>query len=181
MPDEKSTPDPATSQWIQTFTGLQFWPLDPRPEHVSIVDIAHALGMKCRFTGHTRAFYSVAQHCVLMARQAAPELRRWALLHDAGEAYLPDVAKPLKPHLAGFHEIETRVMRAVSEALRLPWPEPQGIKLLDLKMLATERRDLMALQPAEWVDLERVEPFEEVILPWGPGMAEDLFMREFAR
>ncbi|MFN9113590.1 MAG: phosphohydrolase, partial [Bacteroidota bacterium] len=71
------------TQWIQTFSGIAFWPLDPKPEHVRIADIAHALSMKCRYNGHTRKFYSVAEHSVLVSRHVPEEDALWALLHDA--------------------------------------------------------------------------------------------------
>lgn len=69
--------------WIQTFTGRQFWPLDPQPDHIDIADIAHALAHDCRFGGHCRRFYSVAEHSVLLSRAVAPEFRLAALMHDS--------------------------------------------------------------------------------------------------
>jgi 5'-deoxynucleotidase YfbR-like HD superfamily hydrolase len=103
------------NNWIQTFTGRQFWPLDPRPEDIELLDIAHALANKCRYTGHTRSFYSVAQHSVLVSEIVPAADAHWGLLHDASEAYLPDVARPVKRELAGFQEIENRLMGCVAE------------------------------------------------------------------
>ena len=77
-------------EWIQTFSGGRFWPLDPRPEDVYIGDIAHALSMKCRYAGHTTFFYSVAEHSVHVCRHAPAEHKLWALLHDEGrQVFLP--------------------------------------------------------------------------------------------
>ncbi|MCA3247338.1 MAG: phosphohydrolase [Azospirillum sp.] len=138
------------TQWIQTFSGIAFWPLDPKPEHVRIADIAHALSMKCRYNGHTRKFYSVAEHSVLVSRHVPEEDALWALLHDASEAYLPDVARPIKAAMPGFVEIEARVMRAVCEAYGLPEAEPISVKAADYAILHDEKAALMDPEAADW-------------------------------
>src|SRR4051812_30250690 len=80
--------------WMQTFTGRQFWPVDPRADEIAIEDIARALAMTCRFGGHVRFHYSVAQHSFLVSLVCSPEHALWGLLHDASEAYLGDVVWP---------------------------------------------------------------------------------------
>ncbi len=92
--------------YIATYTGKQFYPLDPRPEDVCLEDIAHSLSNLCRFTGHTDTdrFYSVAQHSVICSTIVAPEAALLALLHDAAEAYLGDISRPLKRDLYVFTE-----------------------------------------------------------------------------
>lgn len=162
--------------WIQTYTGRQFWPLDPRPDDIDILDIAHALAMKCRFTGHTLNFYSVAQHSVIMARNCPPALRLWALLHDAGEAYLPDVARPVKRRLPGFQSLENRILRCIAKRFDLPWPMPDEIGVYDLRALATERQDLMATPPRPWRTTDTIEPFAEKLFSWTPTRAEAEFL-----
>lgn len=72
--------------WMQTYTGRRFWPLDPVAGDIEIMDIAHALSNQCRYAGHTRFHYSVAQHSVQVSENVAPEHALWGLLHDA-----PDV------------------------------------------------------------------------------------------
>lgn len=150
--------------WIQTYTGAQFWPLDPRPSEVRTEDIAHALSMQCRFAGHCRVFYSVAEHSVrvsqLLRAWGHPPLAQLAgLLHDASEAYLVDVPRPLKPHLPGYSEIERRVMDAICERFGLPrWALATdarwgAVRHADAVLLATEARDLMAPQPVPWEGL----------------------------
>jgi hypothetical protein len=91
--------------WIQTFTGKQFWPLDPRPDEVYIEDIAHALGNICRFNGHCLRFYSVAEHCFHVSHKVVPGLALMGLLHDAAEAYVCDVVRPVKPYLKEYKKI----------------------------------------------------------------------------
>lgn len=82
--------------WIQTFTGKKVFPFAMTPDQVCIEDIAHALALKCRFTGHCKRFYSIAEHSVRVSWLVRPEVQLAALLHDAAEAYLPDFARPLK-------------------------------------------------------------------------------------
>lgn len=164
--------------WIQTYTGKQVWPLNPRVEDVCVEDVAHALANQCRFTGHTRQFYSVAQHSFL-ASDHCPEAPLWALLHDAAEAYLCDVSRPVKGYLTNYREAEERLERVIAEKFGLPWPMPEAVKVIDLKLLATERRDLMNTPPIPWVSTRDVEPLAERVVPWPAAVAEDLFLMRF--
>lgn len=132
-----------SNSYIRTFSGKQFWPLDPRPEDVDIHDIAHALAYKCRYGGHANRHYSVAEHSVRMARVASEANKFAALMHDAGEAYLPDVARPVKKILPGFLEVEARVDRAIAEALRVRYPWPAEVHQLDAAILTDEMRTLL--------------------------------------
>lgn len=176
---ERLAPPPRDERgWIQTFTGRQAWPLNPRVEDICIEDIAHALSQLCRYTGHTRGFYSVAQHSVLAAEHC-PEAARWALMHDAAEAYLADVARPVKRFLGGYQEAEERLERVIAERIGLEWPMPACVKDIDLRLLATERRDLMARPPIPWVSTRDVEPLPAPIVPWPADVAEKLFMLRF--
>lgn len=139
---------------IQTFTGVLVRPFELRLEDVRMDDIIHALSNLCRFNGHTRGFYSVAQHSVLaleLARNLFPGVtlvHEWALMHDAAEAYIGDVPRPIKGLIPGLAEIERHILEVVGEALGLGVYPQLEIDHIDEVMLATERRDLLA--PAEW-------------------------------
>lgn len=174
-----SLPDAPDRDWIQTVTGRAFWPLSPRPQDVCILDIAHALSMKCRYTGHCRSFYSVAQHSVLASKIVPPCDALWALMHDATEAYLPDVARPVKRLLPGFREIEDRLMEVIAGVFSLQGPMPDSVKRADLILLATERRDLMSLPPYRWTSIEQVQASHETIEPWEPDRAAMEFLIRF--
>jgi hypothetical protein len=104
-----STEPPRTGDFMQTYTGRQYWPMDPRPHEVYIEDIAHSLSLQCRYAGHCIKFYSVAEHSVLIARHLAatraPEVAFAGLLHDAPEAYCVDIPRPLKPYLTNYKAI----------------------------------------------------------------------------
>ena len=169
------------SDWIQTFTGRQFWPLDPHPEEVCIEDIAHALSNICRYTGHVREFYSVADHSIRVARIVPAPDALWGLLHDASEAYICDVARPVKQY-PGFGElyrqIEDRLMLCICEAFNLPAEQPASIKPADNILLHTERRDLMARPPQPWRDPH--PPLPGTIFPRTPREAEQEFLELFA-
>lgn len=164
--------------WVQTFSGRQFYPTSPRPENIVFKDIAHSLSNVCRFNGHSRTFYSVAQHSVhvsslLMER----DLKLWGLFHDAAEAYLSDIPKPTKALLPQFTAMEDRVLKAVAVRFDLPWPIPDEVEQADLIALATEKRDLMGVSPALW-NLN-VEPDPKQIEPFGPATAKLIFIRAY--
>jgi hypothetical protein len=170
MPNENGR---TANGWIATFTGRKFWPCDPQPEDICIEDVAHALSMLCRYTGHVREFYSVAQHSYMVSQIVPLEDAKWGLLHDASEAYLNDISRPVKPALSNYRELEETLMKMVAERFGLPWPIPDSIHHADKVMLATERRDLLPC-PADhhWTVIEGIDPLPEELWGWGPRQGE---------
>lgn len=165
--------------WIQTYTGRQWMPLNPNGADVCVEDIAHALSNVCRFTGHVREFYSVAQHSVYVAEvletlglSAAVVFQ--GLLHDAAEAYLCDMARPVKRSVVGYREIETENLRVIFVALGVPWPMAGAVKVVDERMLMTEARDLMGPKPEPW-SLD-ADPYPFVVEPVPPKVAEESWL-----
>jgi hypothetical protein len=136
--------------WMQTFTGRQFWPLDPKVEEIFIEDIANSLSKQCRYAGHCREFYSVAEHSVYVSHCVSPELAFCALMHDATEAYVVDVPRPLKPWLKEYKEIEDRVWLAVAERFGLPKDMPHEVHEADTAVLLAEKEQIMGPSPASW-------------------------------
>jgi len=167
--------------WIQTYTGKQFWPIDPRAEDVDIVDIAHALSQLCRFTGHSASFYSVAEHSFATSYMVPDKDALWALLHDASEAYLLDLAKPVKmcKEMSGYRVLEDAVQAAVCEHFNIPKEMPASVKEADLRMLATEVRDVMCPPPASW-GLEDVIPYTMKVQCMQPLNAKRAFLSRYA-
>ena len=163
--------------WIQTYTGKQFFPGDPRRSDIDIVDIAHALSQQCRFNGHCLRFYSVAEHSVRVSLALPTDLALWGLLHDAAEAYVADLPRPVKARFPAFRDLEDRLLRRVVEKFGLPWPMPKAVHEADTILLATEARDLMAPPPAPW-NLG-AEPLVEVIEPWSQENAKAAFLAKF--
>lgn len=165
--------------WMQVYSGRPFWPLDPRPEEVHVEDVAHALAYQCRFAGHViSAPYSVAEHSVRCSWIVPPEHALQALLHDATEAYLVDVPRPLKPYLTNYAEIEARLWTVIAERFGVPVELAAEVKLADEVMLATEKRDLMAPSELPWGPLP--EPLAGRIVPWDVEVARGQFLARFA-
>ncbi len=111
-------------------------------EDVTILDIAHALAMTCRFGGHTPLFYSVAEHSVLASHLVPPPFALAALMHDAAEALLGDVPSPLKAMLPDYRALEARTARALARRFALPEVLPPEVHWADRAMLTLERRAL---------------------------------------
>lgn len=177
---------------ICTASGVEFDPFNPEAERVIPADLAHALANKCRFTGHTEWHYSVAQHCVLAAELAvsrgySKEIAQWALLHDATEAYLPDVASPLKkllavwidhpvvgPDVVSFKVMENRLAAAIATRFGLPSEEPHEVKVLDGAMYRLERDVLMP--HTQWYTAPPPDRDSPKIERWTPEEAQIRYM-----
>ena len=168
----------ADQVWMTTFTGHRFYLTDPHADEIFIEDIAHALSQICRFTGHTSAFYSVAQHSVLVSQRCKEPLQ--GLLHDAAETYIGDMARPLKQLLPQYKAIERLVEAAVAERFHLPDQLCPSVKEADTMVCFHEFRTFMdvAVLSADhhWLGLE----FEE-ITPMTPIEARDAFLAEYVR
>lgn len=184
-----------------SYTGRRVWPLAPAPEDIHIQDIAHALSNQCRWGGHTREFLSVAQHCVMVAQWCPPGLQLVGLLHDAAEAYLQDLVRPLKRSLraAGittYDDAETEMLNVVMQRFGLPQLPvdhdglailPQPVKAADEFVGCAEARDFMCDDP-EWVEWRHrafalgagAMPKVPPINPWTPATAKAQFLSAFA-
>jgi hypothetical protein len=135
-----------TGDWQLTASGRIFWLLDPRPEDIEVGDIAHHLGRICRWGGAPREHYSVAEHSVILARyfvlHGKHDLSRWALLHDAAEAYLGDIVRPLKPFMVDALAYERRLERTIWDKYGLAGELPEAVKIADTAILGDERDQL---------------------------------------
>lgn len=168
--------------WMQTYTGKRFDLLAPQPSEIDILDIAHALSMQCRFTGHCSEFYSVAEHSICVSYLVPPEDAFSALMHDAAEAYISDISSPLKRLLPDYKRIELIVERAIATKFDIDIHR-SSIKDADMAMLEAERRCMHRSPPQSW---ELPEMSERMVLHgWDMIMchpsydAEVEFMRRF--
>src|SRR6266516_7060963 len=157
---------------IITHTGKWFDVFNPKHEDVDLEDIAHSESMQCRFTGHTKQFYSVAQHSVLVSQNCPSEYALAGLMHDASEAYLSDIARPIKKHpdFGPFYlKTEEKLQRAIFRHFGIPFEYMNYIHKADDLLLKTEARDLM---PASFPVYPGDTLIEEII-PWTPRRAKN--------
>lgn len=190
--------------WVQSFSGKRVYPLDPRPDEIDIGDIAHALSNLCRFCGHPRFFYSVAHHSVLASLYAPAGSELPALLHDAAEAYMGDIARPWKrfiylnfgtaydPVFESLKDVEYRLLDVILQSVGCPpriGPTWEPVAEIDMRMLATEARDLMSPMVDEWSNTFKKGPCEaryafnphpEPIEQWAPDYAKGRFLARYA-
>lgn len=140
------------SVFMTTYTGRKFYIFNPCAEDVDIQDIAHALGMLCRFTGHCQRFYSVAEHCFHASFKVSPEYALEALLHDASEAYINDLSSPLKhhPQLAGYVQAEQAIEKVIAERFRVVYPMSPAVRDVDRRLVCTEAKQL--LTRTDWTE-----------------------------
>jgi len=176
---------------IQQKNGGAFYPFDPRPEEVDIESIAHALSNLCRYTGHCSGFYSVAQHSVLVSREVRIDQALWGLLHDAPEAYINDISRPLKKDMHVYRGNETnnrswsitrceeKIMEAIAAryGLDLATYDHVEVKRADDVLLATEVRDFMGGNNEEiwgkW--LSGIPTLPDKIVLWLPECLREYF------
>lgn len=167
--------------WVLTYTGKEFDLRRPKSADVCIEDIAHSLSCQARFNGHTKYFYSVAQHSYACSLIVPPQYQLAALLHDAAEAYTGDIVQPLKETLGlDLRTIEIMAEQAVANHFGEFSFRHACVKHADLVMLATERRDLMRNVGPEWLCLAGIEPLPEPIEDcWLPSTAKANFLTRF--
>jgi hypothetical protein len=163
--------------WMQTYLGEQFWPLDPRPSEIHIVDIAHALSNMCRYGGHVTRFYSVAEHSVILSYYVPEEYAFTALMHDSSEAYLVDIPRPIKGSLSNYKEIEFNLMIAIANHFGFRYPLPPEVSDADNRILLDERDELMRAPPASWN--VRGEKLGCEIFGYPPAAAKRRFLERF--
>jgi hypothetical protein len=177
---------PVAGPYIQTVSGRWVNPFEPDPAQLDASDIARALANQCRFGGHSRVFYSVAQHSVIVSRVVEGrggdvEDVFAALMHDASEAYLGDMPHPIKhrsPLGAAFREAEAGLEATIRERFKIKANVPE-VKRVDRALLATERRTFSA-ESWHWPELDDVEPLDLELTAWPPDKAADEFARRYA-
>lgn len=174
--------------WMQTFTGRAFYPLAPEVDDIDGLDIGHSLAMQCRYNGHVKRFYSVAEHCALMSDfilegsafgdlpamsdEARREFALWALLHDGAEAYCGDMVRPLKLHMPDFCAVDDNLTVVIAQRFGLSSTTiPPEVKAVDTRILLDERAALLSTPPADW-SLGDAQPLGVKIRAWSPEVAK---------
>ena len=163
---------------MMTSLGLKLDLLDPQPELINILDIAHQLSHICRFAGAVRDFYSVAEHSVWVSRRLPPDLALQGLLHDASEAYLGDITSPLKAQLPDYRAIEARMSAVINRRYALPEKLDPLVKAADVDMAIAEAAALMPQDRRYWGPA-KPDPLQHIEC-WTPREAERRFLDRFA-
>jgi hypothetical protein len=152
--------------WLQTFSGRRVCVEDPETDEIYLEDILVALPKLCRFNGHCKDFYSVAQHCVLGAEFALEwfnkDVAKEFLLHDATETYVGDTIRPIKRTLnkrfPGYEDVEKGFWRAISYKFNIPLEHSEACQHIDNVMLTWEKRDLLP-NSEEWPNLPDIRAY----------------------
>jgi len=169
---------------ILTHSGTYFDYASPKPEHVSLGDIAKGLSNTCRFGGQCQ-FYSVAEHCWHCAEEGLSiggrELALHALMHDAAEAYVGDMPKPLKNMMPEFRRLEDRVEAVISLKFGLSCLFDQEVKQIDLRMLKTEKLLLFPTDGLEWSGFAELDAFDRSLFHWTPSQSQSRFLEMWNR
>lgn len=166
--------------YLSTWSGNKFYPLDPRPEEIDIEDIANALAKQTRFNGHLRRFYSVAQHSVLCSWYVDSDdalVALTALLHDAPEAYIGDMIRPVKVYDDWFRYIDDRIWQVIAEKFNIPVQMPDEVHDIDGRMCAAEKRDLHNFADP-WPNMPDPEGIPK-IQAWDWETSRNLFLIEY--
>ena len=136
--------------YIETSSGKKVHFLEPDPDSIDIEDIAYALSHIPRFNGHTSKFVSVAEHCWSGARYIQSDLKLQMLLHDAAEAYLCDIPKPLKEFLPDYRKIEDNMMATISKKFGFDFPLSPVVKHYDIALLSNDAHWLLPSRGNDW-------------------------------
>ena len=148
--------------WIELVSGKQFYFGAPTDDMIQVEDVAYALSYLCRYNGHTKRHYSVAEHCVLMAdwvkrHGGGPRECLTALHHDDAEYIIGDLARPVKNKIPQFKELETLLDEAIAKKFGTIYPFPDWLKELDARILRDERTAIMNPSDNEW-GTDELEP-----------------------
>lgn len=170
--------------WIGVYSGGQLHFKDPWPGEIKIVDIAHSIGKLCRYGGHTKRFYSVAEHSVHLAQYIwrtcgqQPQLAFEALMHDASEGYLVDMPRPIKAELSQYKAIEKVLEHHIAREFGLREPRDVRIHEADTRILVDEKAQAMNPTAHSW-GVDGLEALGTTVEFWTPELAPQKFLEWF--
>jgi len=179
-----NTGSPPAKDVLQTYTGRVLKPLDPWPGDFDIQDIAWSLAMQCRYNGHTKVFYSVAAHSILVSEFLPLHLRLEGLLHDASEAYLSDLPSPIKQQMPEYRKVEEQLESVIATQFHLIYPMHPKVKWADDYVFQLECGLVMGGEIARKfaVDSPERDIVESAIIryaAWNPEVVAQEFLRHY--
>ena len=163
-----------SNPFIYTYTGKKFYPLNPRIEDVDIIDIGHSLSLICRFNGHSKKFYSVAEHVCHVCDLCSKDNKLAGLCHDNSEYALGDVVRPLKPFLTNYYKSEETLEILIAKKFEYKYPYDKEVTDFDHLILQNEFRDLFDMDVVTNIDLDLTNP-------WTSKKAEREFLKRFEK
>jgi len=173
--------------WQQTYSGKRFYPFREDLEGIDIDDIAHSLSMLCRFNGHTKYFYSVAEHSVLISNEVEKrygdvDLSLCGLLHDASESIISDIPKDIKHSgiCEGVIELENKIFERIAEKFSLKYAYiPKEVKEIDNRILLDEGEQLLNDGIKDWYLFKQYKKLGIILPCWEPSKAKEMFLKRF--
>lgn len=179
------SPAKRTGDWTTTFSGIMFWPLDPRSEEIYVMDICHALSNMCRFNGHSVFHYSVALHTLygLLFAEDIDVARYW-LIHDNAEAYMGDIIRPIKIFIPEFTEAEYKLMSCIFKKFNMKQPSNpvwDAVTEIDNRMLMTEALQLFpnGNHVHNWSIYGAVDGYDLEIVEYLPSYIKKVFLEVY--
>jgi len=163
---------------IMLASGRRFDLLDPASSQFEVEDIAHGLAHICRYAGQCRTFYSVAEHSMLVS-EVVENFALEALMHDAAEAFIGDITRPLKQLLPDYKVIEADIERVIADRFGLVSEAKKVVKEADLQVLAAEQCQVMAPGCADWAEEAGIEPAAVIIRGMLPEEAKTKFLARY--
>ena len=173
------------AKFIETYTGRAFYPLEPDPASISIIDIAHGLSLQCRYGGQISDFYSVAEHSVLLAMYTESVLKGTVLdclqilMHDAPESYMIDIPRPVKQYMPDYRKWDHGIDECIRSWLSIDgFKRPEFQDEIDGRIILDERAQLKSDSGLEWGI--KGEPLGIEIPKWSPKEAEYRFLVRYS-
>jgi uncharacterized protein len=163
---------------IMLHSGRIFDLANPNESDIQVEDVAHGLAHTCRYAGQCKTFYSVAEHCVLVSR-VVTTAKLAALFHDAAEAFVGDMSRPLKQLLPEYIKIEKNIERAIFDRFKIEWPAPSEVKRADYSVMATEQIHLMPPGINSWLSSASISPADVEVRCLDPDAAKTLFLARY--
>lgn len=171
------------SNFVTTRDGHLFYFDQLNVESIPLHSVAHSLSQQCRFNGHIEEHYSVAEHSVhishlVLEYGGSPDTALYGLLHDASEAFMGDMPRPLKKMFPAFSNLESRIMEKYCELYSIDDPDVKMVQWLDCNIVRDEAEKFYA-EPPEWTKEYASVIHPDRLLGWDAMAVKYIFLEQF--